>query len=60
MLLRRFVASKAAAASKASGKSAAVTANVWVNKDTKVICQGITGANVVDLERQIDKNQKKL
>jgi hypothetical protein len=36
---RRMVASKAGGA----GKISPVTARVWVNKDTKVICQGITG-----------------
>jgi hypothetical protein len=40
---RRMVASKAGGA---ASKISPVTARVWVNKDTKVICQGITGAGV--------------
>lgn len=43
---RKLVSKVATAVSRPSVRSMSSTANVWIDKNTKVICQGFTGKQV--------------
>lgn len=49
----KFMSKVAAVAARPSVRSMSSTANVWVDKNTRVICQGFTGKQVGDKDNAL-------